>query len=452
MSTAFYPTNMRQMPSGGYNHNSTLQNIPYISWKGTGPFSNPIGLTSTNIRPLTNKDSGNIFPTGFGLPRPIKHYRKGIFVPIHTNDDTIISPDIDYNINRRVKSSNGSSLGGGSGGQGLISQIIDQPGLSIIKENKLTMDNTIDEDCKTCEGQGFVSDWYPINNLTEKPQPNVMNHGLCCNQERKAIQRTLPTSTNLSKNYFQTTKMYLYNRCQTFGQREFNFINGPINNQMLNLFKSYPNVTIKMIEYSKPGDPLSILNQYVAQCNPNFTVELGAETAFIISLTNLLLNEGFISTEIYNSIIENTTLTIQDFVQLLKSLLTQTQYEQTVDYIYAIAANPYINLGTSNPKGCAQVYYKPNNPQYAKQGAVSSSARLLKLNVDTINTAAAKQKNNIYKEKVPQCNPAIYTGNPFFFNGQKQNNKICSKSSADMYKNFVSVYQHAASNNIGNIN
>jgi len=79
MSTAFYPTNMRSMPSWGINHGSTLQNIPYRSWKGTGGFSNPVGITASHIRPLTNKDPGNIFPTGFGLPRPIKHFRKGAF-------------------------------------------------------------------------------------------------------------------------------------------------------------------------------------------------------------------------------------------------------------------------------------------------------------------------------------------------------------------------------------
>ena len=60
MSTAFFPTNMRSMPSGGRNHNSTYENIPYISWKGTGVFSNPVGIASTHIRPLTNNDTGNV--------------------------------------------------------------------------------------------------------------------------------------------------------------------------------------------------------------------------------------------------------------------------------------------------------------------------------------------------------------------------------------------------------
>ena len=218
MSTSFYPTNMRQQPGGGYNSNSTLQNIPYVPWKGTGIFRNPVGVTATHIRPLTNNDPGNIFPTGFGLPRPLKQYRKGTVIPINFNLLTInpnlvpnsnilsqeINPNnltagqlaagmntnsekyveaklIEYNVNRAVKSSLGQSLGGGNGGTGLISQTMEMPGYTIIKNNGETSlaeglddsGNAIDADCKNCNGVGVVSSWYPINNLTEKPEPNV---------------------------------------------------------------------------------------------------------------------------------------------------------------------------------------------------------------------------------------------------------------------------------------
>ena len=63
MSSAFYPQGMNtwnnRLPQGGYK-----------SWKGKGVFSNPVGVTATHIRPLTNNDPGNVFPTGFGLARP----------------------------------------------------------------------------------------------------------------------------------------------------------------------------------------------------------------------------------------------------------------------------------------------------------------------------------------------------------------------------------------------
>ena len=486
MSTAFYPTNMRQQSSSGYSNKSTLQNIPYIPWKGTGVFSNPVGVTSTHIRPLTNNDPGNIFPTGFGLPRPLKQYRKGTVIPINfnlilgTTPTNVEERQIAYNVNRSVKSSLGSSLGGGNGGTGLISQLIDMPGTFIVKDNGLSAASTglvntviednnglnIDNECKNCNGVGIVSSWMPINNLTEKPEPNVTNPLLCCNQQRKARQRVLPTNTNVKKNYYQTTYMYLYNRCQTFQQRQFNFISGPIDKQIENLFMAYPFVTAKILEYSKPGDPLSIINLYVAQCNPNFTVERSVEIGFVSSLSKSLLDVGYISKTEYDVLIGGPSISVQSFISSLQNILTPEQYKIVIDYMYQLAANPYngsVVSGPSNPKGCSQVYYKPNNPQFAQQGGVSSSTRTLKLNVDTITTSAARNRrlrsssassaspnsSFIYKDKVPQCQAQTYTGNPFFFQGQHQNKLICKANGNGLRSTYNSVNNHSAGNYIG---
>jgi hypothetical protein len=505
MSTAFYPTNMRAMPAGGTNHKSTLENIPYVSWKGKGIFKNPIGITATHIRPLTNLDPGNIFPTGFGLPRPLKHYRKGTVIPIHfnsINDSTNLASYteqklIEYNVNRAVKSSFGSSLGGGNGGTGLISQLIDNPGGFIVKENapnvndnlnNLTYEGLTDidnqkklgnslehvdlvKDCETCNGVGLISSWAPITNLTEKPEQNVTNPPLCCNQQRKAIQRVLPTNTNVKKNYYQTTYMYLYNRCQTFQQRQFNFVSGPIEKSILSLFLKYPFITAKIIEYSKPGDPLSIANFYVAQCNPNFTIETASEIVFVQLISKILLQNKFISLDVYNSLVGNS---ISNFITKLQEVLSLEQYKILIEYFYQIAANPYngsILSGPTNPKGCAQVYYKPNNPQFAQQGAVSSSTRLLKLQVDTISKNSistgrlagsgivASQVTGashpftpfIYKDKTNLgCQRQTYTGNPFFFQGQHQNKLICKgQTNGSEYHTYNTVSNGSAGNYIG---
>lgn len=483
MSSAFYPQGMNtwnnRLPQGGYK-----------SWKGKGVYSNPVGVTATHIRPLTNNDSGNVFPTGFGLPRPIKHYRKGTVIPVHV---PILTEDpnnpgkyveqslIEYNVNRAVKSSIGSSLGGGNGGTGLISQLNDMPGSFIVKDNGNDLlnnnnddnndNNKIDNECTNCQGIGVVSSWFPINNLTEKPQANVTNPLLCCNQQRKARQRVLGANTNVKKNYYQTNYMYLYNRCQTFQQREFNFVRGPVDETIINLFLKYPSVTSKIIEYSKPGDPLSIVNYYVAQCNPNFTIETAAEIAFINSLSTSLLNAGYISPDQYQILISQSYGSVKTFIQFLQSILTTEQYKIVIEYLYQLAADPYngsVISGPSNPKGCAQVFYKPNNPQFAQQGGVSSSTRILKLNVDTISTAAAQTRKLkgsnlaaqlangdpvntpfIYKFKTPACQASTYTGNPFFFQGQHQNKKMCIKNTGETTKTFVSLYQHSAGNYIG---
>jgi len=511
MSTAFFPTNMRQQSASGYSNKSTLENIPYVPWKGRGIFSNPVGITATHIRPLTNKDPGNIFPTGFGKARPLKQYRKGTVIPILFKDipfdpknmgEYVESKLIAYNTNRAVKSSLSTSLGGGNGGSGLISQLIDMPGSFIVKDNGKTIANgvselnqlnsignnleetlaidsvvggaNIDTDCTTCNGVGIVSDWMPINNLTEKPQLDVTNPLLCCNQQRKALQRVLPTNTNIKKNYYQTTYMYLYNRCQTFQQRQFNFIVGPIDKEIIKLFRTYPFVTAKIIEYTKPGDPLSIANYYVAQCNPNFTVEKSVEIGFISYLSKSLLDANFITKEEYDTLINSSLSNVQEFVKSLQSILNEDQYKLIIAYLYELAANPYNGSplsGPSNPRGCAQVIYKPNNPQFAKQGGVSSSTRILKLNVDTISTAVARRRsllgynpNNaissayassqdnslIYKDKVPSCQAQTYIGNPFFFSGQHQNKLICrNNTNGSEYHTYNTVNNGSAGNYIG---
>ena len=123
-----------------------------------------------------------------------------------------------------------------------------------------------------------------------------------------------------------------------------------------------------------------------------------------------------------------------------------------IAYLYEIASNPYNGSflsGPSNPKGCKQVYYKPNNPQFAKQGGVSSSTRILKLNVDTISSASAANwcQPSVNKLKIPPCQLSTYSGNPFFFQGQHQNKKICSKSAVS--NTYVSINQHSAGNYIG---
>ena len=77
--------------------------------------------------------------------------------------------------------------------------------------------------------------------------------------------------------------------------------------------------------------------------------------------------------------------------------------------------------GQFDEVGCPCVVYKPNNQQFSQQGAVDSSTRTFKLNVNTITTNAASLKNTagayanvvnqggnpansfIYKNKSTQC-------------------------------------------------
>lgn len=279
MSSAFYPQNMK-------NYNNT-KNKGYISWKGQGINRNPIGSVRGNLRPFTNKDYSNNIPGTFGLPRPMKHYRKGRSVV-----STYI-PEED----RTVKSSiNGKS----------ITDIQDNPGSYIIHNNDII--NHTNNDCGICNrnnGNNIVSSYYPNESyLTENPIRQSQTVSFNCNAEKKARRRIMSGSTNIKKNYFTTLHQYRQNRCKTFDQKSFNFeeTNDSVYNNTNNIYR--------------------------ANCKTN--------------------------REYYDNI-TGETIKISGV--------------------------------------CDKVIYKPSNKQFARQGAVSSSTRNLKLNVDTIDKNASLFNN-----------------------------------------------------------
>lgn len=195
MSSAFYPQGMN-------SYNNRLPNGGYKSWKGSGDFENPVAITSGNIRPFTNKDYTNDSFAGFGLPRPIKHYRRGT---------TTISANGQQN--RQVSSSAKGNM---------VSQLIDIPGGFVVKSGINS-----EEVCNNFRGNELVSDWSPIKNLTEKIQPGMMpcdkNNKPLCSQETKARMIARGSNTLIKKNYYTTCSDLLYSRCKTFDQNAFNF-------------------------------------------------------------------------------------------------------------------------------------------------------------------------------------------------------------------------------------
>lgn len=417
MSSAFYPLGMKSynnhVPQGGYK-----------TWKGSGVFSNPVGITASHVRPLTNKDPGNIFKTGFGLPRPIKHYRKGRVIPQHytvtEQINTVENSLIAYNMNRIVKSSHGASLGGGGGGNGLLNQLMDNPGGYVVKQNvpdEINNTEKLSLDCQTCEGVGMVVNYYPNNTyLTNNPDMKTTTYPLCCNEEKKARKRVLPASTLLKKNYYTTLQQYRENRCQTYNQRIFNFQTIP---QALN-DQTYPDLNVK------PGSPLSLLNTYVANCYPNSEIYQATEINLVERLIAILKISTLTPAEI-NDFYQHYTIQLESLFNFLNTL--KEMKKQALNIFVEFINNPYYGVpleGPSNPRGCKLVVYKPNNYQYAQQGAVSSSTRTLKLDVTTIETNAYSLNKMpsvanfpfVLKQKVPKCN-SPYIG-PF------QNKKSCT--------------------------
>jgi hypothetical protein len=446
MSSAFYPLGMKSynnhVPQGGYK-----------SWKGSGVFSNPVGNSAGHIRPLTNNDPGNVFQTGFGLARPIKHFRKGrvIAIPVITTDPNnsekyIETSLINYNLNRYVKSSSGSSLGGGNGGRGLLNQLMDTPGSFSLSQNNIDEKSNIsklDNECKTCEAVGMIATYYPNNRyLTNNPDKITTSKALCCNEEKKARRRVLPASTILKKNYYTTLEQYRQNRCQTYDQRVFNF-QTPLDSVIENSLMNIPFVTRSEIKYAKPGSALTEANTYVANCQPNLDIYQSTEIIIISRFISIIEKQNILSYDELFNLINSDISTLRELYEFLLTLPTDTK-NKAINLYSQFIDNPYIGvpvIGPSNPAGCKLVIYKPNNPQFAQQGAVSSSTQLLKLNVTTIekNLVSFNERTRgrklgytdvavgnsrtipfILKNKAPPCQSQIYT--------QFQNPKICSRN------------------------
>jgi len=453
MSSASKPLGMNSMPASGYNHKSTTYNKQYVTWKGTGINSNPVGSAAGHIRPLTNNDPGNVFQTGFGLARPIKHFRKGRVIPVNVSgniaDLNVNSPYndvnltinekalINYNMNRFVKSSKGTSLGGGFGGSGLLNDMQDKPGAFIVKQNPLTEVDGVTQlniDCQTCEGIGIVANYYPNKTfLQENPEPNTQNATLCCNDEIKAKRRAIYASTNLKKNYYTTTKQYLQNRCKTYDQKVFNFLSyrtnspGPYqdNNPYYNVVNNGPTAGSPETQ----TDSFLSTNLYFANCQPGSQIYDATQNSLISQMISIMVNANILTPSNVTTFYALNINSIEGFFNWINGLPTD-QKVPALKVFTDFISNPYWGMplsGPSNPSGCQLTVYKPNNYQYAKQGAVSSSTRNLKLNVDTISTNAASIQN--YNNTGPQLVSAneLYAGNdPNLINLQKNKAPGCN--------------------------
>jgi hypothetical protein len=178
----------------------------------------------------------------------------------------------------------------------------------------------------------------------------------CFNAPLKARRRAMYASTKLKKDYCTTSAQYMYNRCKTFNQKSFNYLSGYTNEEdRASYLASFPNASLK------PGAPLSQFNKYRGNCAPSCVAK---DNDTVVPVLNGCTN----------SMMTNTATNI-------------------------------------NALKCDKTIYKPNNSNYAKQGPVSSSERLLRLNMDTINKNIANIKDlkkegaaYLRKNKYTTCN------------------------------------------------
>ena len=213
MSSSYYPMGMR------------VNNLPngYVSWKSPNNYD----IVPRNIKPFTNKDLTNTSNSVSRKPRPIKHYRKGIFVN-------------SGNINRISKSSNGMPY--------LLETLQDTPG----SNNHLT--STINNNDQ-CIGLPVISVNNKLYNNTDTP--TYQTDTLCCNKEHDALKRVIPTNTGYTPpTYYPSYSQYIHGKGNTYTQNVFDFekISNPVLNTYVinNVVNKNPNC-IKVSVY-KPNN------------------------------------------------------------------------------------------------------------------------------------------------------------------------------------------------------
>ena len=140
--------------------------------------------TPAHIRPLTNKDYTNNTLYKHGLARPLKLYRSGRIS------------------NRLVTSSIRD--------QATLAHVNDQPGRLVTSNDLCTNEE--------------LPDVVPYSNVTVGDLFTANGS----NYPRNARKRVLSASTLLSPRYYTTHASYMYNRCQTFDQRQYNFVSTPL--------------------------------------------------------------------------------------------------------------------------------------------------------------------------------------------------------------------------------
>ena len=156
------------------------------------------------------------------------------------------------------------------------------------------------------------------------------------------------------------------------------------------------NTSLCCTDFLKPGGPLSQQNTYLANCQPNAEIAQATERSFINEMVGIMMQTSVITQSELQAFIASDLHTLQTFIQFIN---TMSQKDNAIHIYNDYISNPYYGMPATGPqaiRACKRVVYKPSNYQYATQGAVSSSTRLLKLNVSTIQNNLVGYKRAMY--------------------------------------------------------
>jgi len=198
----------------------------------------------------------------------------------------------------------------------------------------------------------------------------------------------------------------------------------------------------------KPGSPLALRNTYVANCQPNGEIAEATEISFINDMVGIMKQQSVLNQQQVEDFVQKNIFTLKDFIQYIASLPGESKIN-AINIYNEYITNPFYGMPATGPRAirsCKLVVYKPNNYQFATQGAVSSSTRTLKKNVDTIQTNLAgynrDQRQGIYLPNTIVLNPSGQPAIPFLYKNKVQgcnqeiqrrfqNPKSCNNSQAN---------------------
>lgn len=381
---------------------NTISVLP--SWKGE-----TLEQITTSIR--LNQRDGTISERNLFIPQPLKHYRREI-----ASKGQICNPRTSLSIDL-LNAPNGSIIN---------SQASNRNGLVNTLDIHQTTNKT--EIPGSCTAECAIG----------TPQTNALSRI----RSSGMIKKNYDPANNKSK-YYTNASQYLNSRSKTFQQNQYNYIREgdssltpgsglSVNNLYSPAGKTNCDKYFLSVDTSFNYEWISTDNGQI-----QFTVDISAGYYDVYDINNLLQNEMInnyhyflqpdnrTKTTLLNIELNNLTKKVQltatpidTTTNLLQPVISSELGDQNVDWTVPVSSTaPKIILNDSiltTSLGFTQgtyqtntspnvstfklrynvLHYKPNNYQFAQQGAVSSSDLIARRRYNTITDAAASYKSS----------------------------------------------------------
>ena len=419
--------------------NSNIGINEIIPWKGR-TFNQ---ISSTILKNNTISEDYNIGNGIFRKGRPLNLYRREIVVPSQPicNKRTGVSIDV---LNAPGGSIINSSINDGKSG-GLVN-IIDfnltensseRPGSNCDNECK-SFGNTQSNALRRLRSGGMIKKQFDLSNDKPTYYTNTQQYINSRNRGFNQNQYYYVQSGNSSAkpgDSLSTNNMYASNtltNCKKFylsteTSFQYTWVNQPtiVTDPETNIeTNTTPPVTVTVtvpVGYYDVEDINNLLHNTMIS-NRHYYQRIDNSTK--VFLINFVLNNSTENVELtispisaalvlsnnYKKAFQTTELGVTETTEWITPTVTTTPQIIIQDNYFksiigfASATYPTLNTNTTTETFSStispvikvrynRVYYKPNNPQFAQQGAVTSSSKIARIKYDTITNAAASYTN-----------------------------------------------------------